>query len=1067
MKHIALSSLFTLSIFSTLPAQFNWQHTNGPNGGSQWNIWYNDNYAFYTDEYFLYRTSDGLSWEKIPENAIWPLATHGSHLAGQFFEGNSFAYTQSVKLRVSHDDGENWVDGTLPTGVTYTQHLALCNHGIYLTDPSEEHIFRTQDDGLTWDTVVSPVQYAYFLSAYNERLYAGSHSKIWRTDSTGANWEIISPTFVSGEYLLGMFANSPHILISTEKNLWHSHDDGQTWVAQNMPGFFKYEGFVQIGNTIYGHGGGTSLAKSEDFGVSWTQLPTAPVYSNISAIATAGGMPLVSSYNQGVYRWEEATQAFQHSNNGLHSALVSGFANGDSCLWANTPNGIFRYDKLQQHWDSIPSVTDSRLEYKMLVSNDSDIVCAVHYSKDFFYYSTDNGVQWDSIYPPQDPFGPTFDISGIKVFEHSIFVRLEYNDWIRTTNFGQSWDTLPFGIMNFAKFKNVYVGSTWLGELYISTDQGDSWNIQSNPLPGNSGNFFVADDLLFVPIVPHNSINWLSRIYASSDGVTWKYAHDGLPNLVYGYDIEHYTYADFFGYQGQYFMYHSSLGFYTSLDTAKTWVPAERNAAREVILADSIFYSGGWGGGVFRSALPNVYGTLAQGIVYQDDNNNGNHENNESPLSDISISLEAPESWWPFYMTNTKSDGSYVLGVTPNNIDTLRPLLISNYIESINPPFRIVGNGGTGLDFGIKLTPDIQDLSIAGNYLGRPRPGFDLGAVIYYSNAGTLASDATISLNLDDQLSFIESTPAPTAVFGDSLVWSMAQLALFEAGHIWVKTNLPPTTPLGLLIKSTCHISSTSPDFAPGDNIRILYDTVVGSFDPNAKSVEPSDGLTIEEIANGKEILYTIQFQNTGTYEADRVRITDLLDAELDFSTCRFVAASHPVSTFRLMPGGLLEIIFEHIMLPDSNTNEASSHGFVTFGIQRKKAFEPLYIVRNEAAIYFDFNEPILTNQVTTPVKTISVSTDMPPLESRESGLLISPNPAQQIFSISTAERLSGAGFLMILNISGQVLQQRQVLDMGTPIVVNAAGFPEGSYIVRLIGKDASFIGRVVVSRVK
>jgi len=88
---------------------------------------------------------------------------------------------------------------------------------------------------------------------------------------------------------LGLLASGPHILISTGKNLWHSHDNGQTWTAQNTPGLFKYESFVQVGNDIFGHGGSTGLAKSEDFGVTWTNLPTAPVYFNrFSSLATAG-----------------------------------------------------------------------------------------------------------------------------------------------------------------------------------------------------------------------------------------------------------------------------------------------------------------------------------------------------------------------------------------------------------------------------------------------------------------------------------------------------------------------------------------------------------------------------------------------------------------------------------------------------------------------------------------------------------------------------------------------------------------------------------------------------------
>jgi uncharacterized repeat protein (TIGR01451 family) len=1066
MKNPLLFTLFLFLILPSLSAQFNWQPTEGPNGGAQWNIWYNDNYAFYPDEYSLYRTNDGLNWEKLPESAIWPMAAHGSNLVGQCFEGNSFAYDQPVTLKVSHDDGETWMEGTLPPALSYITKLAFCSHGIYTANWDEHIIYRSQDEALTWDTVNFPIQYASAILAFDEKIYVHNFSKVCRTDTNGENWEILTPAFAPGESIMGMFARAPHILISTKKNLWHSHDDGQTWLAQNTPGLFKYEGFVQVGNTIFGSGGETGLAKSEDFGVTWISLPTAPVYTAISALAIAGGMPLLSTFNQGVFRWEEASQSFKNANNGLHSALVSDLAKGETSLWANTPNGVFRYDKLIQQWDSMPSVSQISQEYKMLVSNDSDLVCAVHQSKDYFYYSKDDGVHWDSINPSPDPFGQTFDISGIKAFGQSIFVKNGYDSWLRTDDFGQSWDTLPSYIQNFVQFKNLYVGGNWDGSLYISTNQGLSWNIQPNALPGGTANFFVADDLLFAPVVAQNNSWSLGRVYATADGINWKYAHDGLPERTYGYNPEHGTYADFFGYQGQYFMYHSGLGFYTSLDTAKTWVPVERNESREVMMVDSLFYSGGWGGGVLSSVLPKVYGAIAQGNVYLDDNNNGIQEINESPLPNVSISLEAPDTWCPFYMTNTKSDGSYILGVTPGTSDTLRPWFTSKYLESINPPFRLVGNGGTGLDFGIKLTPEIHDLAIAGNYFGRPRPGFDLSAGVYYSNAGTVASDATISVKLDNHLTYLDATPPPNAVFGDSLVWSLAQLPVFEAGYISVKTNLPPATPLGLAIKSTCQISSSSPDFDAVDNVRVLSDTVVGSFDPNEKRVEPADGLTIEEIAEGKEILYTIQFQNTGTYEADQVRITDLLDAELDFTTCRFVAASHPVSTFRLIPGGLLEIIFEHIMLPDSNTNEASSHGFVTFAIQRKKGYVPFYAVRNEAAIYFDFNEPILTNLVLTPVKTPSVSTQTPKYKD-DLGLRIYPNPAQQSFTISTVQKLEGSGTLTLLNTSGQICIQSQISDLGLPVLVNTTALSDGIYFVGLIGQDHSFYAPVVVCHSK
>ncbi|MFN0035534.1 MAG: T9SS type A sorting domain-containing protein [Saprospiraceae bacterium] len=850
--------------------------------------------------------------------------------------------------------------------------------------------------------------------------------------------------------------------------MWHSHDDGQTWNFQNTPGYFKYDGFVKVGNIFYGSGGETSFAKSEDFGATWTSLPTGPLYSGITTLATAGGKPLATTYDRGVFRWEEASQTFQPSNDGLHSAAVSSLANGGGIVWANTGNGVFRFDEQQQDWNQSPFVSETRRDYKTMASNDEGMVCVVHQSQGYFYYSADSGVTWDSIYPPQGPWGETYDISRIKAFGNAIFVRLEFEGWRRTSDFGQSWNELPNFIKEFTEFNGVYVGGNWNGDLYISTDQGVNWSIQPNPWPGNLAGFFVANDLLFASLTFQDGIYWSNRMYASSDGITWKYAHDGLPHLLYGYDPDLGTYADFFGHRGQYFMYHTSLGFFTSLDTAKTWVPVQKGYFGSVVLSDSTFYSGGYGGGVVRAIIPDVYGALAQGTVYKDDNNNGTREPNEGPLPNIRVSLEDPGTWYPFYMTTSQSDGSYALGVTPSADDTLRPLFLPNfnYVESINPPYRIVGNGGTGLDFGIKLTPGINDLAVHGNYFGRPRPGFELGVGISYANAGTTEPDATISVNLDDHLTYLDASPPPTAVFGDSLVWSVAALPLFNGGNIWVRTNVPPNTPLGTAIKSTCHISNALPDLMPADNHRVLCDTAVGAFDPNEKRVEPADGLTVEEIAAGKEILYTVQFQNTGTFQADRVRITDLLDSDLYYPSCRFVAASHPVETFRLSPSGLLEIIFEHIMLPDSNTNEPASHGFVTFAIQRKKAFDPFHTVLNKAAIYFDFNEPILTNMVTSPIKTQSVAVTEP-IENTASELLIFPNPAQQTFRISTKNKLAGQGVLIVQNTAGQTLLQQNVEDLSAPMVVPVTKLPAGVYIVRVVGSGKPMSGRVLVHHEK
>jgi hypothetical protein len=61
-----------------------------------------------------------------------------------------------------------------------------------------------------------------------------------------------------------------------------------------------------------------------------------------------------------------------------------------------------------------------------------------------------------------------------------------------------------------------------------------------------------------------------------------------------------------------------------------------------------------------------------------------------------------------------------------------------------------------------------------------------------------------------------------------------------------------------------------------------------------------------------------------------------------------------------------MEFKFENILLVDSNTNEPLSHGFVRYRIQPKTNFSAGDSITNFAAIYFDFNEPVITNTAKT-----------------------------------------------------------------------------------------------------
>ena len=226
-----------------------------------------------------------------------------------------------------------------------------------------------------------------------------------------------------------------------------------------------------------------------------------------------------------------------------------------------------------------------------------------------------------------------------------------------------------------------------------------------------------------------------------------------------------------------------------------------------------------------------------------------------------------------------------------------------------------------------------------------------------------------------------------------------------------------------------------------------------GAYDPNDKQVWPGDHITPVDVAAGVPLRYTIRFQNTGTYLAERVRLVDTLDADLDLATLSVLGASHPFS-WQIKDGHVLEILFDQILLPDSNSNEAASHGFFSFSIAAKRTLPIGTPLLNQAAIYFDYNSPIFTNTTYTQVSFESaVSNPANP----SLFLRIFPNPVSTKCTVQTP---SPSGTLTLYNAAGILLQVWP--DCPEQIEVNMPRVVNGLYYFRW-EKGRDFVIKAVV----
>ncbi len=170
---------------------------------------------------------------------------------------------------------------------------------------------------------------------------------------------------------------------------------------------------------------------------------------------------------------------------------------------------------------------------------------------------------------------------------------------------------------------------------------------------------------------------------------------------------------------------------------------------------------------------------------------------------------------------------------------------------------------------------------------------------------------------------------------------------------------------------------------------------VIGSFDPNDKNSQPRGWGERQQIPPEQPLRYNIRFQNTGTDTAFTVIVRDTLDASLEWASFRPELSSHTYTVEGDSIHRAIAFVFEHILLPDSNRNEAASHGFVQFTV-RPKSFVPLgTVIHNRASIYFDFNAPILTNTVQHTIDTGYIRPKpIIPVYDKDIPLTIIPNPA-------------------------------------------------------------------------
>lgn len=479
----------------------------------------------------------------------------------------------------------------------------------------------------------------------------------------------------------------------------------------------------------------------------------------------------------------------------------------------------------------------------------------------------------------------------------------------------------------------------------------------------------------------------------------------------------------------------------------------------------------------YNSANNSCYCTIS-GQVYKDANSNCTIDGGETGIHNIMIHC----SGIGYAFTDANGNysfqvpsGTYTISETVNSTYPLATCQSNAHVQNVTASSGCV----TTVNFAnnVVLLHDLHIITTSYPYPG-PIPGNMYNQRVIIENNGTIQESAVqIGYTHDGQLGSMSPNLFTQLDAVNYPNWYSVQsgfTSLTPGTSDVINTiyNTPTNIPLGTQVNfydSTAHMAPINTtwllDQTPWNNVQNYQQTVIGSFDPNFKEVSPQGNGTQGYIASKDSLLsYVIHFQNEGTYFAQNISVVDTLDADLDWTTLHPGYSDHSYTT-TVSENGVITFKFANINLPwKQQYGDIMSSGMVTYTIKRKRNLAQGTQFKNSAAIYFDYNAPIITNTTLNTLNDVFASIEEKS-KIDNSDVVLYPNPATDNLSIIINSKASNNGQVNILDITGKVLSSQDInLENGKNVInQNTNDLSSGIYFVQVKCNESFVTKKLVV----
>ena len=449
------------------------------------------------------------------------------------------------------------------------------------------------------------------------------------------------------------------------------------------------------------------------------------------------------------------------------------------------------------------------------------------------------------------------------------------------------------------------------------------------------------------------------------------------------------------------------------------------------------------------------------GQVYEDANGNGILDGSEVvyPFAQVDVSTIP----FPIFSDETGFYSYFVTGTT----ETVATRDIEPYWDLTDPlsyTYPIVdpalyGTVVENQDFRMSYSVPALDLEVhVGDYFDE-LPVLDDDTTNRYvalsvTNLGNQFEElSTLVVELEDYMDIQSATPPPTSITGSTVTWEISDFSPLTSRDYQINYRIYYDPALvGTFYTISAEVTTTGSDVYTPNNTCLVTEEYLYAFDPNNIVVYPAgEGPTGLIDISTEWLQYTINFQNTGTGVAHNVVLIDSLDNNIDPASIQILNYSHPLAIELIAPN-VYKFTFSDINLQPETINYGQSMGSVTYKAKLNPGLPIGTVITNSAGIYFDLNEPVITNTVMNTLDIMEAVAE-PDIHT----LSVYPNPAETVLHISIPENLVNAKLLSISSLDGKLVYQQQ--NPGTGIVeVSVSQLTSGLYIISCDDYITTFI---------